>query len=44
MALYKTIPLDQVQNRTTNTLSAEDSSAVRNTVTNFITYLKAKHS
>lgn len=43
MAVYKSIPLSDHNNRVTREVSADDLSAARTTVTELITYFKAKH-
>lgn len=43
MAAYKTIPLSDHNNRTTRDVPADELTKARATVTEFITYFKAKH-
>lgn len=43
MAVYKTIPLSDHNNRTTRDVPADELTKARATVTEFITYFKAKH-
>ena len=44
MAVYKTITLADHNNRTIRDVSADDLTAARTTITEFITHFKAKHS
>jgi len=43
MAVYKTIPLADANNRTVRTLSAEEKTAIQSTVQQFVDLFKAKH-
>lgn len=43
MAVYKTFPLSDHNNRTTRDVQADELTKARATVTQFITYFKAKH-
>ena len=43
MAVYKTFPLSDHNNRTTRDVPADDLTAAKATVTELITYFKAKH-
>ena len=43
MAVYKTFPLSDHNNRTTRDVPADDLTAARATVADFITYFKAEH-
>ena len=41
--VYKTFTADQANNRTISSLSSSQQTAVNTTLSNFITYFKAKH-
>jgi len=43
MAVYKTFPLSDHNNRTTRDVSADDLTKAKATVSEFVTFFKAKH-